>query len=141
MSEPKTKPTTQPAEEFLDKVTPDWMRDDSFTLLELFRKATELDAVMWGSSIVGFGSYILKSANGKQESVWPLVAFSPRKQSLTLYISMDNDDNEGLYKKLGKHRICGSCLYIKKLSDIDQEILFQLIKKSFEYWRKKYKLV
>jgi hypothetical protein len=134
MSEPKTKPTSQSAEEFLNGVEPEQKRRDSFALLEMFEKITGERAVMWGTSIVGFGQYHYKSERSRQEGDWMLVGFSPRKQNLTLYILHGNKDNPAL-EKLGKHKTSGSgmggCLYINKLSDVDTEVLGKLIEKSY----------
>jgi hypothetical protein len=136
MAELKTKKTTQPAEEFLNTIEPEGKRRDGFTLLEMFRKVTGEKAVMWGTSIVGFGMYHYKSERSSQEGDWPLVGFSPRKQNLTLYIMAGNKDSQALLKKLGKHKASGGCLYINKLSDVDLTVLPELIKKSFQYMKK-----
>lgn len=134
MSEPKTKPTSQSVKEFLNGVVPEQKRQDSFALLQMFEKITGEKAVMWGTSIVGFGQYHYKSERSRQEGDWMLVGFSPRKQNLTLYILHGNKDNTAL-EKLGKHKTSGSgmggCLYINKLSDVDQKVLAQLIEKSY----------
>jgi hypothetical protein len=130
MAELKTQKTTQRAEDFLKTIEPEAKRQDSFALLELFKKATGEKAVMWGTSIVGFGMYHYKSDKSKQEGDWPLVGFSPRKQNLTLYIRHGNENGE-LLEKFGKHKEGGGCLYINKLSDIDLQILEKLIKNSF----------
>jgi hypothetical protein len=134
MSEQKTKPTSQSVKEFLNGVVPEEKRQDSFALLEIFEKITGEKAVMWGTSIVGFGQYHYKSERSRQEGDWMLVGFSPRKQNLTLYIMHGNKDNPAL-EKLGKHKTSGGdmggCLYINKLSDVDQEVLSKLIEKSY----------
>ena len=134
MSEPKTKPTSQSVKEFLNSVVPEEKRQDSFALLEMFEKITGEKAVMWGTSIVGFGQYHYKSERSRQEGDWMLVGFSPRKQNLTLYIMHGNKDNQA-FEKLGKHKTSGGgmggCLYINKLSDVDQIVLSELIEKSY----------
>ena len=134
MSEPKTKPTSQSVKEFLNSVVPEEKRQDSLTLLEMFEKITGEKAVMWGTSIVGFGQYHYKSERSRQEGDWMLVGFSPRKQNLTLYILHGNKDNPAL-EKLGKHKTSsggmGGCLYINKLSDVDQIVLAKLIDTSY----------
>jgi hypothetical protein len=139
MSEPKTKPTSQSVKEFLNSVVPEEKRQDSFALLEMFEKITGEKAVMWGTSIVGFGQYHYKSERSRQEGDWMLVGFSPRKQNLTLYILHGNKDNPA-FEKLGKHKTSGSgmggCLYINKLSDVDQKVLSKLIENSFRYMKK-----
>lgn len=134
MAELKTKATSQPAEAFLKTIEPEEKRNDGFSLLAMFGEITGEKAVMWGDSIVGFGQYHYKSERSRQEGDWPLVGFSPRKQNLTLYIMQGNKDNP-LLEKLGKHKASGGCLYINKLSDIDQEILQQLIKTAFHYMK------
>jgi len=136
MAELKTKRTNQKAEEFLNTIEPEQKRNDGFALLELFQKTTGEKAVMWGTSIVGFGMYHYKSERSTQEGDWPLVGFSPRKQNLTLYIMHGNKDSKELLLKLGKYKASGGCLYLNKLSDVDQKILTALIKKSFDYMKK-----
>jgi Domain of unknown function (DU1801) len=139
MSEPKTKPTSQSVKDFLNKVEPEQKRLDSFALLKMFEKVTREKAVMWGTSIVGFGKYHYKSERSTQEGDWMLVGFSPRKQNLTLYIMHGNDKNQELLAKLGKHKTSGGsmggCLYINKLSDVDQTILSKLIENSFRHMK------
>ncbi len=139
MGEPKTKATDQNVKEFLSKVEPEGKRLDSFTLLEMFEKITGEKAVMWGSSIVGFGKYHYKSERSSQEGDWLLTGFSPRKQNLTLYIMHGNDTSQDLLKKLGKHKTSGGsmggCLYINKLSDVDTNILKELIEKNYNYMK------
>ena len=137
MAEPKTKPTSQSVKEFLNGVVPEEKRKDAFALLEMFQKITGEKAVMWGTSIVGFGQYHYKSERSKQEGDWMLVGFSPRKQTLTLYIMHGNKDNPA-FEKLGKHKTSGGmggCLYINKLSDVDQKVLGKLIEKSYRYMK------
>lgn len=138
MAELKTKATTQDPKEFLSGIEPKQKRNDGFALLQLFSRVTGEKPVMWGSSIVGFGKYHYKSERSTQEGDWPLSGFSPRKQNLTLYIMHGNDKNEELLHKLGKHKTGKGCLYINKLSDINQEALMTLIKNSFEYMKKMY---
>ena len=139
MSEQKTKPTSQSVREFLDGVVPEQKRQDSFALLEMFEKITGEKAVMWGTSIVGFGQYHYKSERSRQEGDWMLVGFSPRKQNLTLYIMHGNKDNPAL-EKLGKHKTSGGdmggCLYINKLSDVDQKVLSKLIETLYRSMKK-----
>src|SRR4051812_5297505 len=130
MAEPKTKVTTQSAHDFLNTIEPAEKRKDGLVLLEMFQKVTGEKAVMWGRSIVGFGKYHYKSEKSRQEGDWMLVGFSPRKQNLTLYIMHGNNDSTALLEKLGKHKTSGGmggCLYINKLSDVDQAVLEKLI--------------
>ena len=139
MAEPKTKATKASVQEFLNKVEPEEKRQDSFALLEMFEKITGEKAVMWGDSIVGFGQYHYKSERSRQEGDWMLVGFSPRKQNLTLYILHGNQENPEL-ERLGKHKTpsggMGGCLYINKLSDVDQKVLRKLIENSFQHMKK-----
>ncbi len=139
MAEPKTKITDQDPKEFLNSVEPQQKREDALALLEMFKKVTGEKAVMWGTSIVGFGKYHYKSERSAQEGDWMLVGFSPRKQNLTLYVLQGNHDNPAL-EKLGKHKTSGSgmggCLYINKLSDVDLAVLESIIRSAYEYMKK-----
>lgn len=139
MAELKTKVTAQDPSAFLKTIEPEEKRKDGFKLLEMFKKVTGEKAVMWGTSIVGFGKYHYKSEKSKQEGDWPLTGFSPRKQNLTLYIMNGFKDSQELLKKLGKHKTSVGCLYIKRLSDIDKTILTKLIKGSFLQMKKLHK--
>ena len=137
MAELKTKATKDSVRKFLNSIEPKEKRADGLLLLKIFEKITGEKAVMWGSSIVGFGKYHYKSERSTQEGDWPLVGFSPRKQNLTLYIMFGNKDNKQMFDKLGKHKTStGGCLYVNKLSDVDQKILSALIKKSYQYMKK-----
>lgn len=139
MAEIKTKVTKASVKEFIDKVPDKTKKQDSLTLLKLFQNITGEKPKMWGTSIIGFGSYHYKSERSSQEGDWMLTGFSPRKQSLTLYIMLGFADYTDLLKKLGKHKTSVGCLYINKLSDVDMETLTQLITKSFLAMKKKHK--
>jgi len=139
MAEPKTKKTEQSPEEFLKTIEPEQKREDGLTLLKMFEKATGEKAVMWGSSLIGFGEYTYTS--GGKELKWFLSGFSPRKQALTLYIMSHYrigglDKNEELLKKLGKYKTSqgamGGCMYINKLADVDLGVLAQIIENSYK---------
>ncbi len=136
MAEPKTKATNQDPKLFLEGVEPEQRREEGKILLELFQKITSEKPVMWGPSIIGFGKYHYKSQKSSQEGEWPLTGFSPRKQSLSLYIMSGNLGNTELFEKLGKHRAGKGCLYINKLSDTNMEVLAKMIKTSFDYMKK-----
>lgn len=138
MAELKTKPTKQNPKDFLKTIQPEQKQRDGFVLLEMFQHITGEKALMWGDSMVGFGMYHYKSERSTQEGDWPLVAFSPRKQNLTLYIMAGNKDNTALLKQLGKHKTSVGCLYINKLADVDQTVLATLIKNSFQYMKTMY---
>lgn len=138
MSELKTKVNDASVEEFINRVDGDTKRRDGFTLLELFTRVTGEKAKMWGSSIIGFGQYHYKSERSSQEGDWPLTAFSPRKQNLTLYITEGFEKYVDLLAKLGKHKTSKGCLYINKLSDVDQDVLEKLVSQSFIDSKKRY---
>jgi hypothetical protein len=135
----KTLVNDASVKDFIESVLDEGKIKDSFVLLNIFEKLTGEKAKMWGKSIIGFGSYHYKSERSKQEGDWPLIGFSPRKQNLTIYLMSGFNGFEDLLKDLGKHKISGgSCLYINKLSDIDQNILEKLIKKSYITQKEKY---
>jgi len=132
MAEPKTKPTNQSVDVFLDSILDEQKRQDCLEILALMKRATGAEPVMWGESIVGLGLYHYKYASGR-EGDWPLTGFSPRKQNITLYITSGFDQFGELLKRLGKHTTSKSCLYIKRLADVDREVLEQLVKLSVEH--------
>ncbi len=139
MAELKTQKNNASVTKFLDEIEDEKKRKDCQALLKIFTEVTEEKPVMWGTSIVGFGEYHYKSERSKQEGDWALVGFSPRKQNITLYIMAGFADHKKLLEKIGKHKVSsGSCLYIKHLSDLDSEILKQLIKTSVANMREKY---
>lgn len=132
MSELKTKVNDASVEDFINSVPHDGKRKDSFTLLDIFKKATSETPKMWGTSIIGFGVYHYKSKRSTQEGDWPLVGFSPRKQNLTLYLTFGFEPYEALLSKLGKHKTSKGCLYINKLADVDLVVLEELIAKAYK---------
>lgn len=134
MAELKTKPTEQSVEAFLQEVSDEQKRQDCFIVLELMRRITGEEPKMWGSSMVGFGRYHYKYSSG-QEGDYFLTGFSPRKQNLTLYIMAGFEQFEPLLQKLGKHTTGKSCLYIKRLKDIDLPTLEELIRQSVHYMK------
>lgn len=126
MAELKTKPNDGDVAAFLNAVADNQKRADCFTLLEMMREITGEAPKMWGGSIVGFGSFHYKYESGR-EGDWFVAGFSPRKQNLTLYIMAGFDRYEELLQKLGKHKTGKSCLYLKKLADVDETVLRELI--------------
>lgn len=132
MAELKTKPNDGDVEAYLNSVQNDKKREDSFTILALMKEVTGAEPKMWGSSIVGFGSYHYKYESGR-EGDWFVTGFAPRKQSLTLYIMSGFAAYEPLLQKLGKYKTGKACLYIKKIEDVDQEVLKELVKQSAEH--------
>jgi hypothetical protein len=131
-AELKTKEIEASIEEFLNSVDDEERRTDSFKVLDMFKRITGEEPKMWGPSIVGFGSRVLKYDSGR-ELDWMLTGFSPRKGNLTLYIIDGFAKHVDLMARLGKHKTGKSCLYVKKLSDIDQSVLEELILESIDY--------
>ena len=137
MTELKTKPNDKNVIEFLDNVENPKRREDSFKILKLMREVTQEEPVMWGDSIVGFGSYHYKYASGR-EADWLAIGFSPRKQALTVYIMDSFEKYDELLKKLGKHKTGKSCLYINKLEDVNISVLKELIGESVKFVKENY---
>ncbi|UCE14974.1 MAG: DUF1801 domain-containing protein [Candidatus Heimdallarchaeota archaeon] len=129
MSNLKTQKTQTNVEEFLNSVPNETKREDSLCILELMQEVTGEEPVMWGTSIIGFGSFHYKYASGR-EGNWFLTGFSPRKQSLSLYVMPGFKKYESLLANLGKYETGKSCIYINKLADIDKDILRELIRES-----------
>jgi hypothetical protein len=134
-AEAKTKPTGESVAAFLKRATTGDRRKDCATLVRVMKEATGAPAVMWGNAIVGFGSYDITYADGRV-SPWPVIAFSPRAQDLTLYIGRSAVGLPTLLGKLGKHKMSGGCLHIKRLGDVDLTVLGKVIAGSVEAKRK-----
>jgi hypothetical protein len=132
MAELKTQPHDGSVEAFLESVENERRREDAFTVLDLMKRVTGEEPVMWGPSIVGFGSYHYKYASGR-EGDWFVAGFSPRKQNLTIYIMSGFSKHDELMGKLGKHKTGKSCLYINRLDDVDMEVLEELVRASVEH--------
>ena len=129
MAELKTKVTNESVTDFLNKVKDKGRRDDCFAVLEIMKDVTGEEPKMWGPSIVGFGRYHYKYQSGR-EGEWMITGFSPRKGDLTLYIMPGLDAFPDLMKRLGKFKTGKSCLYIKKLENVNPGVLRQLVKQS-----------
>lgn len=138
MAENKTKPTGNSVAAFLDAIDDKDKRRDCKKIAAMMRAATGNRAKMWGASIVGFGRYHYKYASGR-EGDFMITGFSPRAQSLTLYIMPGFKQFEPMMKKLGKYKTGKSCLYIKRLSDVDESVLQRLIEGSVRHMRKNYR--
>lgn len=134
MAEPKTKPTDQNPADFINSLPDERVRQDCRQIVEWMTEATGEAAVMWGISIVGFGSQPYTNTTGSYD--WPLIGFSPRKQDLTLYLMNGFEEYEVLLSRLGKHKHGKACLYIKKLADVDGAVLQELIQSSVDAVRK-----
>jgi Domain of unknown function (DU1801) len=135
MPEPKTKLTGASVDDFLDAIDNDQVRDDCRTIAGIMQKATKAPPRMWGSSIVGFGTCTYRYASGR-EGEFMLTAFSPRKQNITLYLTPNLREYQGLLDKLGTHSCGKGCLYIKRLSDVHMPTLTKLVKASVADMRK-----
>ena len=133
--------TDASVEDFINSVENETRRTDAFKILEMYKSATNEKPEMWGTSMIGFGQYHYKSERSSQEGDWPLAAFSPRKQNLTLYVMSELNNYSDLLNKLGKHKTSKACLYINKLSDVDEGTLKQLITRSFKDAQRTFKLV
>ena len=134
-AELKTRPTDASVDDFIASLEDPVRRADAKTTLELFTRVTGEKPTMWGPSIVGFGSRALEYASGR-ELDWPIIAFSPRKQNMTLYVVCNSAKQPALLAKLGKHSTTVSCLYIKKLSDVDPKVLEEVVKDAYKHCKK-----
>jgi hypothetical protein len=137
MAEQKTKPTAESVEDFLNKIPDEGTRDDCFALVKLMKNVTGSAPKMWGPGIVGFGKYHYKYDSGHEGDAC-LTGFSPRKQNITLYIMPGFAQHTDLLKKLGKHKAGKGCVYIKKLEDVDEDVLEKLVGQSVTFLKKKY---
>lgn len=135
MAELKTTKNDKDPLAFLQRVENEKRKADSLVVMQMMEEITGEKPVMWGPSIVGFGSYHYKYASG-HEGDWMITGFSPRKQALTLYIMPGFDRYENLMSQLGKYKTGKSCLYINKLEDVDKNILHELIAHSVKHMKK-----
>lgn len=139
MAELKTKQHDGDVFEFIDTfANSEQKKADSFELVNIMQRLTGYEPKMWGASMIGFGSYHYKSERSKQEGDWPLVAFSPRKAAISLYVFTGNPEHEYLLKDLGEYKIGKACIYIKRLSDISLEALERLILATIAFLKNKY---
>ena len=117
-------------EDFINNIKDEQKRKDSFVLLEMMKKATGEEPILWSSSVIGFGNKRYKSPTSGREVDWLRIGFSPRKANLSLYISVGIKEHAAALKKLGKHKTGVGCLYINKLEDIDLKVLKEIIDAS-----------
>ena len=136
MAELKTKKTGASVDDFLNSLPGEQTRKDCFEIVAIMKQVTKDEPKMWGPSIIGFGSTLLKYASGR-ELDWMQIGFSPRKQNLTIYLAEDFLANTDLLQKLGKHKTSGGCLHIKTLQDVDSQVLKELIQGYLETAGKK----
>ena len=133
----KTKETDQSVIEFIEQVESPKKREDAYRLLDLFAETSGYEAKMWGPSIIGFGRYHYRYDSGHEGDA-PLVGFSPRKAKISLYITTEDSEREKLLALLGKHTSGKACVYVNKLSDVDEDIIKQLIKQSIQFLQERY---
>ncbi len=132
MATNKTTENTADVTDFINRISDELKRNDSTQLVEIFEKQTSFQAKMWGASIIGFGSYHYKYPSGHEGNA-PIVAFSPRAAAISLYVYLPPDQRESLLTKLGKTKSGKGCIYIKKLSHINLEVLNELIDIAVNY--------
>lgn len=137
MAELKTKPSDASVSDFIDGIQHERRREDAKQLLKLMKRWSRMKPKLWGTSMVGFGSYRYTNTTGK-ENGWFRTGFSPRKANLVVYIMPGYTDYGELLAKLGKHKLGKSCLYINKLADIDLAVLEQLVKASLAEMKERY---
>ena len=132
MAELKTQKNDGDVTAFIESVEDETKRSDCHELVTMMERLTGDPASMWGKSIVGFGNYSYKTSDGKSHS-WFKVGFSPRKQNLTLYIMTGFDKYDGYLTRIGKHSLGKSCFYVKKLDDIDRDVLEEMVAESIRW--------
>jgi hypothetical protein len=138
MPENKTQPTDASVDDFINQIESPKKREDAFALKQMMEEITGEKARMWGPSIVGFGQYHFKYDSGR-EGDFLIVGFSPRKVAISVYLLGCMEQGfEALFEKLGKYKKTVSCLYINKLTDVDESVLRELIKKSYQYMKEKH---
>lgn len=133
----KTQITDASVDNFLDQIKDEQKRRDSFEIKALMEAITGEPAKMWGSAIIGFGTYHYKYDSGR-EGDFMKTGFSPRAQNISIYIMTGFERHDELVQKLGKYKVGKSCLYVKKLDDIDREVLKELVSSSYQLMTKKY---
>ncbi|MEA4984394.1 hypothetical protein SDC9_55165 [bioreactor metagenome] len=140
MAEIKTKQNDADVATFINTFADtELKKKDSFELLKLMQNLTGFEPKMWGGTIIGFGSYHYKSERSRQEGDWPLIGFSPRKAAISLYVYSGCAGQEALLNELGKFKMGKGCIYVKKLSDINIEILIKMMQQTIEFLQTKYK--
>ena len=135
MAEPKTRPTTEDPAVFLDSRAPEAHRTDSHILKNFLSEITGAPAIMWGEAIIGYGSYLPPQ---KGASTWPLICFSPRKASIVIYLMCGCKTYADALTHLGKHEAKGACLHIKKLSQIDMDVLKTVCARAYADMKARY---
>ena len=129
MPEPKTRPTQESVEDYINAIADDVRRQDATTVCEMLIRVSGERPVMWGTAIIGFGQQRLRYASGR-ELDWPVISFAPRKAQTTIYLSGGLDTYADLLARLGKHTVSGGCLHIKRLDAVDAAVLEALLSRS-----------
>ena len=137
MAEIKTKKTDESFSKFLNIIEDETKRNDCFEIAEMMKQVSKCEPKMWGTAIIGFDSYHYKYESGHEGDMC-MIGFSPRKQSITLYISAGINNQNNLLEELGKHKTSKGCLYINKLADVNTEVLKKLIKACYVFMKNKY---
>jgi hypothetical protein len=137
MAETKTKPTPQSVADFIAAVEHPGRREDATALVALMEAETGETAVMWGSSIVGFGRYHYRYDSGHEGDAC-LVGFSPRKANIVLYVAADDDKRADMLGRLGKHKAGAGCVYVNRLSDVDEAVVREMTRTSVETLKSRY---
>lgn len=137
MAKNKTAETAASVTDFIKKVPNETKREDSNELIKLMSKETGCKPKMWGPGIIGFDTYHYKYESGHEGDA-PIIAFSPRSTAIVLYMATDFKKKDELLKKFGKYKIGKACIYIKKLEDIDRDVLKEMISKSVSHMKSKY---
>ena len=139
MSTIKTKEHDGNIEEFINSyANTEQKKKDSFELVKFFERTTGFPAKMWGESMIGFGKYNYKSERSRQEGDWPQIAFSPRKAAISLYVYSGEEEQNAYLEELGKFSMGKSCIYVKKLSDINLDVLEKIVHSSMKFIEEKY---
>jgi hypothetical protein len=137
MTTQKTTETKASVSDFISQITDEAKRKDAFRLVDIFQNQTNLEPKMWESNIIGFGSYHYKYTSGHEGNA-PLIAFSPRATAMSLYLNLPTEQREDLLQKLGKTKAGKGCIYVKKLSEINLEVLKELIEVSLNFIKQLY---
>lgn len=139
MAEIKTKQHEANVTDFvLSFAQTEQKQQDSFELIKIMQEYTGFEPKMWGPSIIGFGVYHYKSERSRQEGDWPLVGFSPRKAAISLYVYMGTPEQDKLLQEFGKFKMGKGCIYVKKLSDINVEVLKKMMGETITALKEKY---
>lgn len=137
MATNKTTETSANVNDFINQITDEIKRNDAFRLVDIFSNQTGFEAKLWGPSIIGYGSYHYKYASGHEGDA-PLIAFSPRASAISLYLHLPAEQREDLLQRLGKTKSAKGCIYVKKLTDINIEVLNELIDISMKSLKQLY---